>query len=123
MGLAIIKSAMTLIRGMPVETTPTTWKHLWRTQIPQRIKFFLWLVTHDRLMTNTNRYIRGLTNDPRCGLCGDTEEDSDHILRKCPNAVRVWKKFPWINEQELPTKPFREWIYWNLTDKNQSWMV
>lgn len=68
---------------------------------------------HDRLMTNANRFIRKLTDDPRCLVCGEVEENVEHILRKCPIATMVWRKFPGINDHEIFGKPLTEWIAQN----------
>lgn len=68
------------------------WKSIWSVLVPQRIRLFLWLVVQDRLMTNANRFLQQLTDDPRCFACGEVEENTMHILRQCPAARMVWKK-------------------------------
>ncbi|XP_019155021.1 PREDICTED: uncharacterized protein LOC109151877 [Ipomoea nil] len=42
-------------------------------------------------MTNANRTKRGLMEEPSCGLCINTEETTEHILRCCPQAIQVWE--------------------------------
>lgn len=71
------------------------WRIMWKVEVPQRIKFFLWLASQDRLMTNSNRFLRNLTDDPRCFVCGEVEENTAHILRNCPVAILVWRRLGW----------------------------
>ena len=68
------------------------WKEIWQLAVPQRIRFFMWLSYQDRIMTNGNRFIRHLTDDPRCYVCGEVEENTLHILRECPVAKILWRK-------------------------------
>lgn len=88
-----IQSTLEIMRNDEVVFTHPKWKFVWKMLVPQRIRFFLWLVFHDRVMTNTFRFVRGLTDDPRCGVCAEVEENIEHILRKCPTAKMVWRKF------------------------------
>lgn len=90
------------------------WSNVWKVRTPHRVRFFVWLALQDRLMTNANRFIRGLTDDPRCFFCGETEENVDHILRRCPVATSVWRKFPGMNDDELFGKNCNDWIASNI---------
>ena len=81
-----IKSALTLIREDIPEVRDQIWQFIWKLKAPQRIRFFLWLVAHGRLMTNTNRVSRGLADDLRCKGCLLKEEDTIHLLRDCKCA-------------------------------------
>ena len=68
------------------------WKGIWKLPIPQRVRMFLWLCYHDRILSNSNRFIRHLTDDPRCYACGEVEENTSHIIRDCPAARLVWRR-------------------------------
>ncbi|CAI0543162.1 unnamed protein product [Linum tenue] len=59
------------------------WKELWKWSGPSIVKHFLWLVMHNRLLTNQERTIRKLTNDGSCKACNDGLETIEHIPRKC----------------------------------------
>ncbi|KAJ8436976.1 hypothetical protein Cgig2_012263 [Carnegiea gigantea] len=86
-----VKSAMSFLqqerRPRPLES----WKWVWKLKVPLRVSMFVWLPLHNKLMTNVNRARRHLTLDTRCTACGFEVEDLDHILRKCPQAVMVWR--------------------------------
>lgn len=120
-GKFTIKSALQLIRSDWLDTDHPCWKRTWKMLLPQRIKFFLWLVLRDRLMTNSNRFLRHLTTDPRCRSCGAVEETLEHVLRSFPSAALIWKKFPWIDTHELFGKSFDQWLEFILREQNQTW--
>jgi len=61
-----IKSALSMIKPPMDVQVNQVWSRIWKLQAPQRIKFFLWLVAHERLMTNAHRVQRGLGLDPSC---------------------------------------------------------
>ena len=56
-------SALSIIRNeeSDSESQAFIWSDVWKVQVPQRIRLFLWLATQDRLMTNGNRFIRKIT--------------------------------------------------------------
>ncbi|CAN1201045.1 Putative ribonuclease H protein At1g65750 [Linum perenne] len=87
-----VKSAYNLIHDLPGVKTPETWKHIWRWSGPHRIRSFLWLATHGRLMTNSARLRRKMTDDASCFLCNGIAETIDHVLRDCCFAKEVWSR-------------------------------
>lgn len=66
------------------------WKVIWKWHGPQRNKTFLWLVGHERLMTNEVRRERGLSSFGMCPLCSLVVETTMHVLRDCVKAKQVW---------------------------------
>lgn len=69
-------------------------------------------------MTNANRFIRKLTDDPRCFVCGEVEENIEHIIRRCPVATLVWRKFPGTNDYEIFGRSFNDWVVSNMSNDN-----
>ncbi|CAN1181547.1 Putative ribonuclease H protein At1g65750 [Linum perenne] len=51
---------------------------------------FLWLATHERLLTNAERNRRHLCQSAACSRCGCSSESVIHILRDCPIARQTW---------------------------------
>lgn len=91
------------------------WKWLWKVKIPQKLKCFLWLILHDRLLTNQLRFRRNMTTTVECPRCGLYYEDSSHLLRECPCAKAIWieiKDFKWW--EEGCKQPLAEWVASNL---------
>lgn len=39
-----------------------TWKIIWKLDVPQRIRQFLWLLLHNRILSNSERCRRGMLN-------------------------------------------------------------
>lgn len=68
------------------------WKLVWAASVQQRIRAFLWIAFHDRILGNLVQYKRHMTDDPKCLICGTTEESTIHILHECPIAKVVWCK-------------------------------
>lgn len=67
-------------------------------------------------MSNAHRFVRHLTDDPRCFICDAHEETVDHILRQCPAATSVWRKFPGMHDYDLFRMNFDTWIMQNIKD-------
>lgn len=78
-----IKTKLQIIRNESNEFNDIVWDLIWSAPIQQRIRAFIWLACHDRILGNENRYKRHLTDDPKCYICGDAEESTLHILRNC----------------------------------------
>jgi len=66
-------------------------------------------------MTNSNRFIRGLVEDPRCKGCLDGEETAMHLLRDCKFAKEIWEQLiPTGSHALFYTLPLRTWIKTNI---------
>ncbi|CAL1381633.1 unnamed protein product [Linum trigynum] len=101
------------------ETPQPHWKRLWKWTGPNRIKHFLWLVFHDRLMTNAERERRKLTNDDTCSLCKSGPETTEHILRLCPSSQQVWRRLG-INDTLLTCGlGFTAWLESHLGNEKE----
>ncbi|KAL4353002.1 hypothetical protein GQ457_06G021180 [Hibiscus cannabinus] len=98
------------------------WQHIWKVQVPQRIRVFIWLVYHDRLFTNVERVRGHLASSELCELCGRDREDLEHVLRSCIMARNVWLlAIPTETRHIFFNLPFMDWVYKNLFD--HSFMV
>ncbi|XP_019186483.1 PREDICTED: uncharacterized protein LOC109181186 [Ipomoea nil] len=105
-----VSSAYELLSKNQNTTKELAWDNIWKLKIPTRIKTFLWLVRHNKVMTNTNRLKRGFTTNDNCWFCTNKAEDIEHVLRTCPKARDIW---PHILPEFAPsqnTLPFKEWF-------------
>ncbi|KAL2898889.1 hypothetical protein RDABS01_023971 [Bienertia sinuspersici] len=68
------------------------WELAWTAPVQQRVRVFLWLLFHNRVLCNANRLKRRLTDDPRCPQCQGDEETLIHMLRDCPVAREIWRQ-------------------------------
>ncbi|CAN1194412.1 Putative ribonuclease H protein At1g65750 [Linum perenne] len=87
-----IKTGYLLAKEIVEGASNGIWKKIWSWKGPQRVRQFLWTAVHNRLLTNTERERRHLTSSADCGLCVNTPESLDHILRHCPLAGQVWAR-------------------------------
>ncbi|KAL5756987.1 hypothetical protein ACOSQ2_021733 [Xanthoceras sorbifolium] len=68
------------------------WKFIWKLKLPPKLRHFLWLVFQGKLLTNLQRYVRGLTSDDACPCCHENVEDLNHLFRDCYAAKVVWNE-------------------------------
>lgn len=66
-----VGAAYTLIanQAFTQENGLVNWHWIWKLKIPQKLKGFIWLVMLNKVLTNHQRKIRGLTNDDTCPRC------------------------------------------------------
>ncbi|GLT51765.1 hypothetical protein SLA2020_251510 [Shorea laevis] len=95
------------------------WSNLWKVRAPPKTKTLLWLMLHNKVLTNVSRMAKGLTSDDSCPRCHIEREDVLHLFRDCPSSKQVWSK--WLSEdqqrrwQQLSQA---EWIQYNLHRTN-----
>jgi hypothetical protein len=64
--------------------------NLWKAVAEQKMKFFAWLVFHDRVLTTDNMAKRGWECNPMCSFCYCQFETTTHLLCHCNYAEVVW---------------------------------
>ena len=64
---------------------------------PEKVKTFLWLAMHDRLLTNKERMYRRLSSHDCRGKC-QSRENTLHVLKDCPAVVHIWTSL--VNQQD-----------------------
>jgi hypothetical protein len=68
----------------------TGWRiQMWKWNIPQKIKLFIWLDINNKISTWKNIQHRGWIGLERCHLC-KTEEDFSHLFVFCSLTTAVW---------------------------------
>ncbi|CAN1144211.1 Putative ribonuclease H protein At1g65750 [Linum perenne] len=112
-----IRSAYDLLGEQEGRRRDVDWELVWRWKGPNRIKHFLWLVAHDRLLTNEERRKRTWTDDGSCSRCGHPQETVLHVLRDCSAAVNTWTHLAFLSDDrtswDLPLLP---WITHHLKE-------
>ncbi|CAN1162974.1 Putative ribonuclease H protein At1g65750 [Linum perenne] len=89
-GKFLIRSAYEIVVRPSNPRPEAAWDLVWRWEGPSRIQHFLWLVGHEKLLTNLERKRRHISNDSSCPCCEHPEESILHILRDCNMAAQVW---------------------------------
>jgi hypothetical protein len=77
------------ICGFQHKNENSIWHKIWKIKVPERVRSFIWMAMHDRLLTNSNKSKMGICH-AMCNYCGDVEETAIHVLRDCPTASNVW---------------------------------
>jgi hypothetical protein len=67
----------------------TSFKDVWKTRVPPRIRIFLWQLIRGRLPSSDQVAKRMGPSNGLCSLCGDVE-DCNHIFFTCPLAGFMW---------------------------------
>jgi ribonuclease HI len=75
--------------GHQNEVPDSLWKKIWRLKVPERVRFLMWMVIHNRLLTDSLKSKMGLRH-AMCEFCGDQEETTLHVMRDCPKAMNIW---------------------------------
>lgn len=65
-----------------------TW--IWKLHCPAKMKYFIWLLYHNKLPTAYYLQKIGMNVDPVCFYCQQTET-LDQILRSCPKVLIFWR--------------------------------
>lgn len=103
--------------GEDCSTDAAKWNSIWKIKVPNRVRTFLWLVTHNRIMTNENKVKRGMTESDKCWCCCNTVENEEHVLRHCALAERVWRAiFPDFSEK-TKVLSFSSWLKEGIKNK------
>lgn len=77
------------------------WSWIWRLNLPENVKHFVWLVMHDSLPTNHVRFLQHATGDGSCPRCGASAETITHALRDCTHASTVWHTLGHASSQQF----------------------
>ena len=59
-------------------------------KVPPRVQVFLWLLSHNKLMTKDNLAKRDIEKPPECVYCTD-KETIDHLFFGCVVDKGIWK--------------------------------
>lgn len=87
----------------------------------ERVRVFLWLLAHDKLLSSWSQWRRKLSSSPCCHCCSAKKEDVIHALRDCLDSKEVWLKFipPGLHHSFF-SLGLQEWLLTNLTLKEGS---
>ncbi|KAJ7954455.1 Ribonuclease H [Quillaja saponaria] len=79
-----------------------------------RVKYFLWLLCQNRILTNFVRWTRKCASDPSCTLYGASVDDELHAIRDCLHASHIW--FAVIPVQLRNSFFSSSWLVWINTN-------
>ncbi|CAN1759813.1 Putative ribonuclease H protein At1g65750 [Linum perenne] len=106
-----VKSAYRIVCNLGETKMADPWLSVWKWKGPQRVKLFLWLAVHEKILTNVGRKRRNLTDDENCANCPADAETVLHVLRDCKLAMDIWKQFRVFNLSDgIWRLGLRDWI-------------
>jgi ribonuclease HI len=120
MGNFTIASAYHLINNDLVDNVDKKWSQIWKLDVIERVRVFIWQLAHDRILTNS-RIARWNIGNPNCHSCTQFEETTLHVVRDCPIAVNIWRHL--LSYQDIGrffVVGFNDWISLNLENKFES---
>jgi zinc-binding in reverse transcriptase len=62
---------------------------MWKTNLPLKIKKFIWLVRKNRVLTKLNLIKKGWNESTECMFCNE-EKSTYHIFITCPFSSSIW---------------------------------
>ncbi|CAN1851599.1 Putative ribonuclease H protein At1g65750 [Linum perenne] len=113
-----LKTAYEILASVDHHTDQDIWKTVWRWAGPNRVRHFLWLVAHNRILTNAERRRRHRVDVAECQRCRSGIEDTLHVVRDCQLAREVWASFitPELTSHFF-SDSLQDWLKAGLTHK------
>lgn len=92
-GQFTVKSAYDFVTcdETPRQGMRSFFERIWKVTVTERARCFLWLVSHQVIMTNVERARRHISDTNVCQVCKDGIETIIHALRDCPSISGVWE--------------------------------
>ncbi|CAB4286719.1 unnamed protein product [Prunus armeniaca] len=67
------------------------WLRLWRMQVANKVKVFLWRCMHEILPCRQKLFLKQVVSNPICLRCHQAPKTVLHALWDCPAAREVWQ--------------------------------
>ncbi|CAN1848292.1 Putative ribonuclease H protein At1g65750 [Linum perenne] len=100
------------------QVTEEHWTTLWRWHGPSRVKMFLWLTIHDRILTNAERSRRHMSQSAACSRCEAATKSVTHVLRDCHVAKETWSLLGFPQNSSFWQGSPRTWISCGLRSES-----
>jgi len=91
-----LKEAKIILLDLNSQAPDNIWQGLWRHQGWMKIKLFMWLVQHKKILIWGNIRKRGVLGPSRCQLYEAQEETMEHLLNNFIFTSRLWDTFATI---------------------------
>lgn len=76
------------------ENSQTVWSVIWKLDLPEKVKIFIWRASKNFLLTVVNLWKKKIIQDPWCHRCGRQEELVNHAPFSCKKSIKMWRLTP-----------------------------
>ncbi|RVX15154.1 hypothetical protein CK203_007826 [Vitis vinifera] len=116
-GLFTVKSFFTALSQMPDSYPFFPTKFVWKSQVPFKVKAFVWLMAHKKVNTNDLLQLRrphkALSPDI-CKLCMEQGESADNLFLHCSMSLGLWHKLFQLAKMDwVPPRSISDIIFIN----------
>jgi ribonuclease HI len=87
-----------------------SWSWIWKLQVPEKYKFFIWLAIHEAVPTLSLLHHRNIAPSATCERCGEVDESFMHCVRDCKFSKTIWQKFGFSDSNFYLTSSPQEWL-------------
>jgi zinc-binding in reverse transcriptase len=87
--------------------------YLWELKLPLKIKYFIWIVLHGKILTRANLFKRGWRGSVSCAFCSHSLETIFHLFLDCPRLQFFWNGFNRNNLFSISLSLKTVWDIWN----------
>lgn len=110
-----IGSTSSLLMNYSTRSPNPLWNTIWRLEAPERVRTFIWLVGHNKILSNKLSASRGIMDDASCKVCGALLESLLHIIRDCVITGKVWDRIlPSPYQAKFFSMDFLNWTRANI---------
>lgn len=116
-GIYKVSDNYNILCNQQIIDNTSLWSQICHLETIERVRHFIWLITHGRLLTN-ERKARLHLGDPSCYNCQSEIESSLHVLRNCSPAKEMWLHL--INAKfrhSLFRCNLQDWIFFNMQNQ------
>ncbi|KAL4347067.1 hypothetical protein GQ457_17G009150 [Hibiscus cannabinus] len=101
------------------------WRLVWHVNVPQRVRVFLWLLFHGRILMNVECGRRHLTTSLICPIYGLADETIEHVMPSCAYAQKMWRGVVFPNRvNDFLSIQFDVWLSTNDSgEAGSSWSL
>ncbi|KAJ9556757.1 hypothetical protein OSB04_011371 [Centaurea solstitialis] len=95
------------------------WKLNWKSNIPNKVKYFVWRALREILPTRSALQTRGIQVSPLCPLCNRNIENVWHALVDCPSIRPIWQEagvLDTLDQKALYVTSFQELTFGYLKE-------
>jgi hypothetical protein len=107
-GKFIVKSAYNHLCSNGIDRT---FKHLWKSRIPLKIKIWMWMIWHNAIATKDNLLKRNWHGNASCQFCNNPESIS-HMFFSCTAAKFVWSAVGNLVGAKSRLGSFTQFFWW-----------